>query len=164
MLFRSVVAAPTRSTAVTEPSTRSQTQSSSATSGGENEVQMRAVDAPPTPQTPHIQPSQTAQIPVTPSTSVLPEKTTPTEPRETTTQATSPSTTDPPAPASSPSASSNAAKTVMGGLKHALKIAKEVSGALPPLQAALGAVVASIEIYEVSAEFQMFNKESTPVS
>ena len=45
--------------------------------------------------------------------------------------------------------SSDTIKTAMGALLSVLKIAKEASAPLPPLQAALGAVVASIEIYNV---------------
>ena len=159
------VAARAGSPAVIGPPTPSQTELPSVTSGRENEAQMRAVNASPTPETPRIQPSHTTQLPVTPSTSPLPEKTAPTGSRDTTAQTASPATTDPPpaSEVSSPSASSNMAKTVMGSLKHALKIAKEVAGALPPLQAALGVVAASIEIYEVNVEFQMFDNERTSV-
>ena len=158
------VAAPARSLADLDPSITSQPQSPSATSGVENEMQSRAMDVPPPQETPRIQPSRTAQLPDTPSTSPLPEKTAPAPSGDTTAQAASTAATHPPAPASSLPESSNTAKTVMGGLKHALKIAKEVSGALPPLQAALGAVVASMEIYEVSAEFQMCDHERTSIS
>ena len=41
-------------------------------------------------------------------------------------------------------------KTVNGALRSILKIAAKASAPLPPLQTALGTVVASVEIYDVS--------------
>ena len=44
-------------------------------------------------------------------------------------------------------------KMVLGGLSTLLKVAKEASSPLPPLQTALGAVIACLEIYSVSDRF-----------
>ena len=49
-----------------------------------------------------------------------------------------------------PQATSDMGAMIYGGVFNLLKIAKEASAPLPPLQAALGAVVASLEICEVS--------------
>ena len=47
------------------------------------------------------------------------------------------------------SGSSDTIKTAMGALLSVLEVAKEASAPMPPLQAALGAAVASIKIYNV---------------
>ena len=53
--------------------------------------------------------------------------------------------------------SSDAMKTAMGALLSVLEVAKEASAPLPPLQAALGAVVASIKIYNVGTGLFIVN-------
>ena len=52
-------------------------------------------------------------------------------------------------PATPTRARSDLRKTALGGLSSLLKIAKEASAPLPPLQAAIGAVVACVDIYTV---------------
>ena len=48
--------------------------------------------------------------------------------------------------------SSDVMKTAVGALLNILEVAKEASAPLPPLQTALGAVVASIKIYNVGTD------------
>ena len=62
--------------------------------------------------------------------------------------------TDHAGPSAAPTrATSDMEKTVLGGLSALLKVAKEASAPLPPLQTALGAVLACVEIYTVSARY-----------
>ena len=127
-----------------------QTQSSAAVPCGENEQETPATGT----SSPSIANADTeaslAQSPQPPgasSASPVPEK-----------PALGASVVEPPnpvaeghrSPTTTPQGWSDFKKTAKGALLSILKIAKEASTPLPPLQAVLGGVVASVEIYNVS--------------
>ena len=126
-----------------------QTRSSPAVTGRENEQQTKTTGTSPSIANADTEASldQSPQPPEASSTSSEPEK-----------PALGASVVESPNPVgeghhsttTTPRGWADFKKTAKGALLSILKIAKEASAPLPPLQAVLGGVVASVEIYDVS--------------
>ena len=136
------------SDAVRMPSGRPlQTRSSPNAPGGKREQQATVAGTPPvstslTDSAAGAQPPQPSQLSGTSGTSPVLEKP---ESAESTGESTN-------VAVAGHRTSSAAIDMAIGSLLSVLKVAKEASTSLPPLDAALGAIVASIEVYSVSTD------------